>query len=92
MAKRTRKQKERTSRKRQQDTSIQSTATVVKRDFEFSFSNQNLKNSSNIQNKKQEKSSQISSNELNRRDLAKSLILALGIFSLEAMIYWAWFK
>jgi hypothetical protein len=89
MARKTRRQKERAVKRRLQE---QSMPGVVKREFEFEFksSDSKLNNFSNF--KQVDKSFYSEDISFITRDLTKTVILAVGILTLEIMIYWAWFK
>lgn len=85
MPRKTRKQKEKTQKKRELQAPLQE---VVKREFEFTFSGSNLKE---YTSKRTESSFRLEQNRLLARDLAKTAIIAVGILSLELVIYWARF-
>lgn len=60
----------------------------VNREFEFNFDSLNLKK---YTTKKRESSHQIQQYRYVYHDLIKTAIIAIGIFSLELVIYWSKF-
>lgn len=89
MPRKTRKQKERRDARRQ---SVQALPGAVKREFEFSFTGLPESKPQGIEIKKSDKSFYFYQTASTSRDLVKTVILAIIIFSLEIVIYFAWFK
>lgn len=89
MPRKLRKNKQKNLKKRQLQTGLEE---VVKRDFEFSF--QNIPQHKNTKTVAKRLDNSLLSQDLNlvKKDLIKSMFLALSIFSLEIVIYFAWFK
>lgn len=82
MPRKTRKQKERS----------RVNSTVVKREFEFDFTERDLSKIKQSGAKKHEKSILLGNTSFVAQDLIKTLIIALGMFGLEVVLYLAWFK
>jgi hypothetical protein len=97
MSRKTRRQKEKSEQKRVEistakDYSHSQSGELVKREFEFSFNDfSGIKNQAG-KTKKADKSYSLETSRLVGFDLAKTIVLAAGIFSLELVIYWARFK
>lgn len=94
MPRKTRKQKEKALKKRGElhpaPYGPEGTHTRgVKREFEFSFTGLETSIS---KTKKADKSFYLHDSGTTARDLIKTVLLAVVIFSLEIMIYFAWFK
>lgn len=92
MPRKTRKQKERIQKKRAEGTLLNPEANLVKREFSFSknnFPELQIKKSSIKEN---DKTLLLENTRPGGRDLLKTLVLAAIIFSLELVIYFAWFK
>lgn len=96
MPRKTRKHKERTTTRRQRVPAPNGgTAThsgVVKREFEFSFTELAEPANATIKNKQSDKSFYFYQSASVGRDLVKTVVLATIIFSLEVVIYFAWFR
>ncbi|TSC90108.1 MAG: hypothetical protein G01um10145_212 [Microgenomates group bacterium Gr01-1014_5] len=96
MTRKTRKHKEKSSARRQVESSMGSSegnhSGVVKREFEFSFTGLTQPAKPTIENKKSDNSFYFYQSASTARDLVKTVILATIIFSLEVMIYFALFK
>lgn len=82
MPRKTRKQKER----------ARANFGVVNREFEFNFTDDNFSKIKQSGAEKHEKSVLLENNSFVAQDLVKTLIIALGIFGLEVVLYLAWFK
>ena len=65
---------------------------LVKSQFEFSFGEAQRSQPTHKIAEKPDKSPQFIDTSLLVRDLAKTLLFAAGIFSLELVIYFVWFK
>lgn len=89
MPRKTRKQKERREARRQ---FAQASQAPVKREFEFSFTGLPEKQFAKTEIKKSDKSFYFYQTASTSRDLVKTVVLAALIFSLEIVIYFAWFK
>lgn len=68
------------------------TNSLVNREFEFSFDYKNSNTLTKNNAEKIEKSALFENTRLIAKDLAKTLIFAIVIFSLEMVIYFAWLK
>lgn len=92
MPRKTRKQKERAEKRKETGATQGSPEIFVKR--EFSFSANEFKNfkKEKLHEKKSDKSFSDTATEFAGRDLIKTFLLALAVFSLETVIYFAWFK
>lgn len=88
MPRKTRKQKERASQRHAQSTN----SDLVKREFEFNFTDNNFSKIKQSVAKKHEKSILLVNTSFVTQDLIKTLIIALGMFGLEVVLYLAWFK
>lgn len=92
MPRKTRKQKERTQKKRAEGTFLNPGADLVKREFHFSEKDLFRLEENQPVIKKFDKSLSMESVASPGRDLVKTLILALVIFASEAVLYLALFK
>lgn len=86
MPRKTKKQKQKIAAKYRPETLPSSS---VKREFTFSFE-RDLAEKQEI--KKSDNSFHLQQNKLVLHDLAKTLLIAMGIVSLELVIYWVHFK
>ncbi len=89
MPRKTKKQKERTSKRINKPGGAQE---PVNREFEFTFKSNGKRFVENFKFKKDDNSLYSADTRFTKRDLLKTIILAGGILLLEMMIYWAWFK
>ena len=87
MPRKTRKQKERSKK-----TGNLSRQELVKREFDFSFSFSKRPITQQIEREKGDISPYSSTKSLPVRDLIKTALIAVGIISLELMLYFAKFK
>lgn len=92
MPRKTRKQKEKTQKKRAEGTLLNPEANLVKREFHFSEKDLFRLEENQPTIKRFDKSLPIESVASPGRDLAKTLVLALVIFASEVMLYLALFK
>lgn len=92
MPRKTRKQKEKTQKKRAEGTFLNPGADLVKREFHFSEKDLLRLEENQPAIKKFDKSLSMESVASPGRDLLKTLVLALVIFASEAMLYLALFK
>lgn len=92
MPRKTRKQKERAQKRKEEEKLLNTETVFVKR--EFSFSENEIPG---LQIKKSpikgnDKTLPLPSVGTDSRDLLKTLVLAVIIFSLEVVLYFVWFK
>lgn len=92
MPRKTRKQKERAEKKRETGATQGPPEIFVKREFSFSANEFKNLQQKKIHEKKFDKSFPSATPEFAGRDLVKTFLLALAVFSLETVIYFAWFK
>lgn len=92
MPRKTKKQKERTQKRRAEGTLLNPEANLVKREFHFSEKDLLALEENQPVIKRFDKSLSMGSVASPGRDLAKTLVLALIIFASEAVLYLALFK
>lgn len=91
MPRKTRRQKEKTRTRRTQSSAANGAEgthpELVKREFTFSLASLKKNNFEAKTPKRHEKSVTFDTSSFGRGDLVKSLVLAVGIFTLEVVIY-----
>lgn len=93
MPRKTRKQKQRAAKRKATQIAFQAqNQEPVKGEFKFEPGELSQARRAKKSVKKGDKSTFLYEPSLVVRDLSKTLLLALGVFSLEIVIYLAWFK
>lgn len=92
MPRKTRKQKEMAQKRREAGEFESRSQILVKREFSFSENEFKIFQQKKSGEKKFDKSFPDTAQEFAGRDLIKTFLLALTIFGLETVIYFAWFK
>lgn len=92
MPRKTKKQKRKAEERRQEAFSKPQKGTLVKGEFEFSPAEFSRHKRVRKTAKKSDKSPLFVNTSIVARDLARTILIALGIFSLEIVVYLVWFK
>lgn len=96
MPRKTRKQKERTQKRRVENPAMKdgedASSMLVKREFHFSAKDFLQPQEKSFIKKKFDKSLFINNAQFVSRDILKTTIIALIIFGFETVLYFAWFK